>query len=109
MEILGRFPVPDEVSGMAYIIPIGNYFYMTVSSDEKFDQSKAAFIRTKDLSQMINGEYEDISSKFSHIRIPYYIDFMQGMYYMTNHGSHMNVIRFCLINDEIKYVKAMEF
>lgn len=109
LQIIGRFLVPDNVSGMAYIKPIGNYFYMTVSSDEKFDQSKATIIRTKDLSGMINGEYEDISSVFPHIKIPYYIDCMQGIYYMTNHGSSKNVIRFQVINDEIKYVNAMEF
>lgn len=109
LEILGRFSVPDEVSGMAYIKPMGTYFYMTVSSDDKYDQSKATFIRNRDLSQMINGEYEDISSKFLHIKIPYYIDDIDGRYYMTNHGNAMNVLRFYLIDDEIKYVKAMEF
>lgn len=109
LQIIGRFLVPDEVSGMAYIKPIGSYFYMTVSSDEKFDQSKATIIRTKDLSGMINGEYEDVSSFFTHIKIPYYIDCMQGSYYMTNHGSSKNIIRFQVINDEIKYVNAMEF
>ena len=109
LEILGRFLVPDEISGMAYIKPMGNYFYMTVSSDDKFDQSKATVIRSNDLSQIINGGYEDISAQFPHIKIPYYIDHIDGMYYMTNHGSNRNVMRFYLLNDKVKFVKAMEF
>ena len=109
LQILGRFLVPDEVSGMACIKIIGSYFYMTVSSDDKFDQSHAAIIRTKDLSKLILGEYEDISSQFPHIQIPYYIEYMQNAYYMTNHGNSHSVFKFNVINDEIKNVRAMQY
>lgn len=109
LQIIGRYLVPDEVSGMAYILPIGNYFYMTVSSDETFDQSKATIIRAKDLNRLKQGEYEDISSLFPDIQIPYYIDSMQGMYYMTNHGSSKNVLRFNVENDEIRNIGVMQY
>lgn len=109
LQILGRVLVPGEISGMAYIKQIGNYFYLTVSTDENYDQSKATMIRTKDLNSLTQGEYEDISSKFPYIRVPYYIDYIQGSYYMTNHGSHNSVFRFQVVNDEIKYIKPIEY
>ena len=109
LQILGRVLVPGEISGMAYIKQIGNYFYITISSDENYDQSKATIIRTKDLNGLACGEYENISSKFPYIKIPYYIDYIQGAYYMTNHGSHNSVFRFQVVNDEIKYVKPIEY
>lgn len=109
LQILERCPVSDEIAGMAYIRPIDNYFYMTVSTDANFDQSKATIIRAKDLHGLIRGEYEDISSAFPKIRVPYYIDYMQGAYYMTNHGSSNSVFRFQIINDEINNIRPLEF
>lgn len=109
LQILGRFLVPGEIAGMAYIKPIGNYFYMTISSDENYDQNKATIIRTNNLEGLINGEYEDISSLFPGIKIPYYIDYMQGAYYMTNHGGSSTIFRFYVHNDEIESVGSIEY
>ncbi|MBR4981520.1 MAG: hypothetical protein IKY94_03050 [Lachnospiraceae bacterium] len=109
LQILGRFLVPGEIAGMAYIKPIGNYFYMTISSDENYDQNKATIIRTNNLEGLINGEYEDISSLFPGIKIPYYIDYMQGAYYMTNHGASNTVFRFYVHNDKIEIVNSIEY
>ena len=109
LQILGRFLVPGEIAGMAYIKPIGNYYYMTISSDENYDQSKATIIRANNLEGLINGEYEDISSVFPGIKIPYYIDYMQGAYYMTNHGASSTIFRFYVHNDKIKSVGSLEY
>lgn len=109
LQILGRFLVPGEIAGMAYVRPIGNYYYMTVSSDENYDQSKATIIRTNNLEGLINGAYEDISYIFPGIKIPYYIDYMQGTYFMTNHGASSTIFRFYVHNDEIKSVGSMEY
>ena len=109
LQILERFPVPGEVSGMAYIKKIGNYYYMTISTDDKFDQNKATIIRTKDLRDLVHGKYENIASYFPRIQVPYYIDYMQGYYYMTNHGNSISVFRFQVQNDELKYIKAIEY
>lgn len=109
LQVVERFIVPGELSGMAYIRQIGNYFYMTVSTDDNFDQSKATIIRTKDLNSLMQGEYEDISFCFPGLIVPYYIDYIHGNYYMTNHGNNTSVFRFQIINDEIKYVKPMEY
>lgn len=106
-EVKGRFPVTEEVAGMAYVQPIGSYFYMTVSSDVGYNQEAATMIRTKDLNTLANGEYEQIYDKFPTKGIPYYIDYINGLYYMTNHGSEKSIWRFGVENDEICYVGSL--
>lgn len=103
-EVQGRFPVTEEIAGMAFVEPIGSYFYMTISSDLSYDQSKATMVRTKDLTSLASGQYEKIYDKFPTDGIPYYIDYMNGLYYMTNHGSKKSIWRFRVEDDEICYV-----
>lgn len=107
LEVQERFPVTEEISGMAFVQPIGNYFYITVSSDLGYDQSKATMIRTKDLSSLASGAYEDIYDKFPTKGIPYYIDYINGLYYMTNHGSEKSIWRFAVEDNLISYVSYL--
>lgn len=107
LEVVGRFPVTAEIAGMAFVQLIGSYFYMTVSSDISYDQSKATMIRTKDLNSLADGEYEIIYDKFPTDGIPYYIDSINGLYYMTNHSSKKSIWRFAVENDEIGYVGSV--
>ena len=107
LEVQARYPVPQEVSGMAYIVPIGDYFYMTVSSDLNYDQNAATIIRSNDLGQMAFGIYEDMYSKFKCPGIPYYIDRFDGMYYMTSAGSEKTIWRFHAADNEIIEVGAV--
>lgn len=107
LEVVGRFPVTAEIAGMAFVQPIGSYFYITVSSDLSYDQNKATMIRTKDLHSLAKGEYEIIYDKFPTDGIPYYIDSINGLYYMTNHSSKKSIWRFAVENDEIGYVGSV--
>lgn len=107
LEVVGRFPVTAEIAGMAFVQPIGSYFYMTVSSDISYDQSKATMLRTKDLNSLADGKYEIIYDKFPTDGIPYYIDSINGLYYMTNHSSKKSIWRFEVENDEIGYVGSV--
>lgn len=109
LKVCNRYPVPDEISGMAFILPIEDYFYMTVSSDETFDQSKATILRTNDLNHLSQNIYEDIRYMFPDIGIPYYIDSFHGAYYMTNHGKEKNVLRFSVQNNELKQIGALKY
>ena len=106
-EVQARFPVTEEIAGMAFVQPIGSYFYMTISSDLSYDQSKATMIRTKDLNSLQNGKYENIYDEFPTDGIPYYIDYINGLYYMTNHSSEKSIWRFAVENNEIGYVGSL--
>ncbi len=106
-EVLGRYPVTSEISGMAYVLPIGSYYYMTVSCDANANQDAATFIRTNDLNGLAQGKYEVMYQYVSNKGIPYYIDHFNDAFYMTNSGVSNNIWRFQVLNDQITGVNAM--
>lgn len=104
LEVRERYPVTPEIAGMAYMMPIGSYYYLTVSSDLYYDQSAATIIRTTDLRSLSTGSYEDLHYLFDTRGIPYYIDYINGMYYMTNHGISKSIWYFRTEDDQIRDV-----
>ena len=104
LEVKGRFPVTEEIAGMAFVKPIQNYLYITVSTDLSYNQKRATMIRTKDINSLANGEYEIIYHKFSTYGVPYYIDKINGLYYVTNHGSGKTILKFGVEEDNIRYI-----
>lgn len=107
LEVKERYPVPSQIAGMAYVLPIGNYFYITVSSDQGYDQSAATMIRTKDLPMLAYGEYEDVFSVFKRDGVPYYIDRFNGMYYMTSGNGKTMVWHFNVSDNKFVDVGAV--
>lgn len=107
LEVKARYPVPPQIAGMAYVIRIGDYFYITVSSDFNYDQSKATMIRTKDLSLLTYGQYEDVFSVFGRDGVPYYIDRFNGMYYMTSGNGKTMVWHFNVTDNKFVDVGAV--
>lgn len=84
-RILETYPVPDSMAGMIQITPIQDYFYITVSTDLAGSQDYATILRTRDLSALVEGDYEDIYSQFIGGGTPYYITALDNMYYLTEH------------------------
>ena len=84
-EILETYPVPDSMAGMIQLTPIQDYFYITVSTDITGNQDYATILRTKDLSALMDGDYEDIYSHFIGGGTPYYITEFDNAYYLTEH------------------------
>lgn len=106
-EVIGRYPVTSEISGMAYVLPIGGYYYMTVACDAYANQDAATFIRTNDLNSLAEGKYEVIYQYVSNKGIPYYIDYFNDAFYMTNSGVSKNIWWFQVLNDQITGVNAI--
>lgn len=80
-----KYPVPNELVGMIQITKIQDYFYITVSTDGYGSQDAATIIRTKDLSLLINREYEDVYDNFIGGGTPYYLSMIDGSYYLCEH------------------------
>lgn len=95
-EVQGRYPVTPEVAGMAYIRPIGGYYYISVSTDLYYDQSKATFIRVSQLADLASGKYEDIYDAVGRKGVPYYIEQIGACYYVTTHGTDKSLWRLIL-------------
>ena len=79
------WPVPAEIAGMVQLSRIQDYFYITVSTDLTGNQDYATLIRTKDLSGLAAGSWEDIYGTFLGGGTPYYISSFDGHYYLTEH------------------------
>ncbi len=84
-KILSEYPVPGEMAGMVQITKIGDYFYITVSTDENWNQDYATIIRCRSLEGLADREYEDIYGSFIGGGTPYYITEADGSYYLTEH------------------------
>ncbi len=84
-EIKKEYPVPDTLAGMVQLTPIEDYYYITISTDITGNQDYATIIRTKDLDNLINGEYEDVYDNFVGGGTPYYITGIDGTWYLTEH------------------------
>ena len=109
LEVEERYPVTSEIAGMAYAIKIGSYYYMTIACDLKADQKKATIIRTTDLTSLSKGIYETVYAQITSAPngIPYYIDFFDGAFYMTQHNTSKSVVKFQIQNDTIVNTKMM--
>ena len=108
MEILAEYEVPGEIAGMVQLTKIQDYFYLTVSTDDKENQDYATIVRTKNLAGLKNGDYEDIYDTFGLEKgTPYYITEIDGTYYMTHHRTSENVIAFQVTDNEITDVKII--
>lgn len=104
MDVKQRYPVTQEISGMAYVMPIGDSFYITVSTDLRYNQNAATMIRTDNLALLAEGQYEKIYEVFQTKGVPYYIDSVNGMYYMTNHNANKSIIGFGITDGTISPV-----
>lgn len=107
-QILETWPVPDTMAGMIQLTPIQDYYYITVSTDLNGNQDYATILRTRDLSGLMNGDYEDVYQNFIGGGTPYYITYVDNTWYLTEHRlpGH-SVWRFQVTDNEITDVEAV--
>lgn len=110
-EILETYPVPESISGMVQLTKIQDYFYITVSTDAFGNQAYSTILRTRDLSGLIDGEYEDIYEFFNNIPgggTPYYITNLDGAFYLPEHQPvNHSLWRFQVEDNEIVQVEYL--
>ena len=107
-EILETYPVPDQMAGMIQLTRIQDYFYITVSTDITGNQDHATILRTRNLSALAEGGYEDIYENFIGGGTPYYITQLDNAYYLTEHRLPGHSLwRFCVEDNQITEVEAV--
>lgn len=107
-EVLDSWPVPDSMAGMIQLTPIQDYFYITVSTDIAGNQDYATILRTRDLSGLMNGDYEDIYEYFIGGGTPYYMTQIDNEWYLTEHRLPGHALwRFRVTDNEITDVEAV--
>lgn len=106
-EIMEEYPVPEQIAGMVQITIIGDYFYLTVSTDQAYNPESATIIRAKNLSDFSSGTYEDLYHLFGNNGTPYYISSFDGSYYMIHENAAPNIYRFHVKDNKISDIKGM--
>ena len=84
-KILKEYPVPAAMAGMVQITPIDDEFYITISTDNNWNQDCATIIRTPSLDALSENDYDDIYDNFIGGGTPYYISHFDDSYYLTEH------------------------
>lgn len=107
-ELLEAYPVPDSMAGMIQLTKIQDYYYITVSTDITGNQDYATIVRTRSLSGLMGGDYEDIYETFIGGGTPYYITAFDDAFYLTEHRlpGH-SVWRFRVRNNELTDVETI--
>lgn len=85
------YTVPDNIAGMVQVTKIQDYYYLTVSTD-KIGNQAGTIIRTKDLSSLKDGKYEDIYKDFAGKGTPYFITKVDDSYYLTESNSNSHFL-----------------
>jgi hypothetical protein len=106
-EVIGEYPVPYNLAGMVQISIIGNYFYLTVSTDRMYNANGATIVRARNLSDFASGNYENLYSLFGNKGTPYFISSFDGLFYMIRENASPNVYKFKVENDVISEVKGV--
>lgn len=107
-DIIQEYAVADEIAGMVQLTKIGDYYYITISTDNWENQDFATIIRTDSLEKLSGGGYEDIYGKFGLSKgTPYYITEIEGRYYMAHHRTSENIIAFDVNDNRIENVEVI--
>ena len=108
LEILETYPVTPEIAGMVQLVKIQDYYYLTISTDNRENQDYATIIRTKDLHDLSQGMYEDVYDRFGiSDGTPYYITQIDNRYYMAHHRTNENIVAFDVVDNEILNVEIL--
>ncbi len=108
LEILEEYPEGEEIAGMIQMEKIEEDYYITVSTDLYGSQDYATILRTPDLHSLATGGYEDLYSLFIGGGTPYYIGYMDGHYYLTEHRiPRHSVWQFDVEGREIHNIKTV--
>lgn len=107
-DIIAEYSVADGIAGMVQLTRMGDFYYITVSTDSQENQDYATIIRTDSLEKLADGEYEDVYGRFGISGgTPYYITEIEGRYYMAHHRTGENIIAFDVSDNQIENVEVI--
>lgn len=107
-DILEVYNLPIDIGGMNYIEKIENYYYLTIYSGSNFDMSyPPKIIRVKDLRDLSEGNYQDITNLFDIKGVPYFISCFDNKYYLTEIDTNQGIYEFEVQGDNIFNVQVI--
>lgn len=107
-DILNEYNVAGQAAGMVQMVKIGDFYYITISTDNQENQEYATILRTDSLTKLADGSYEEIYDQFGVSGgTPYYITEIEGRYYMAHHRTNENIIAFDVRQNQIEHVEVI--
>ena len=107
-DILKEYQVADQAAGMVQLVKLGDFYYITISTDNRENQDYATILRTDCLEKLSDGSYEEIYDQFGVSGgTPYYITEIEGRYYMAHHRTNENIIAFDISQNQIEHVEVI--
>lgn len=86
-EILSFQSLPKELGGPTQLCKIGDYYYLTVSTNSDINPDFANLVRAKSPDDFINGDYESLKSNFCEDGTPYVITPIEDYYTLAWHSE----------------------
>lgn len=86
LSVIETYVMPDEIAGMAQILPAAGGYYVTVSTEKWGSQDAATMLYTDSLEDLAAGEYTEVyTANFIGGGTPYYMSTVDDHYYLTEH------------------------
>ena len=103
------YAVPDELFGMNQMTKIGDFYYLTVNTNKSGDLSYTSIVRTKDLTELSAGGYENLYDQMGFVGQPYYISNFDGKYWIGEiSATKGNGIKSFMVDEnKVKNVKKL--
>ena len=107
--VTARYDVPEEIAGMAQIMPVEDQYYIMVSTDLYGSQDSAGLLRTDSLQHLSEGIWENIYQEyFVGGGTPYCMSLIDGKWYLTEHRLPEHALwEFEIQNGNIENVRAL--
>lgn len=106
-SLVDSYDVPEAVQGMSGISKIGDYYYISIYANKDF-VSNPHVIRTKDLTSLADGGFEDVYGNLGITGTPFFISEIDGVYYVPFQGESNGIVTFELSdNGEITDINML--
>ena len=79
---------------------IQDYYYLTIYTDKGFNRNPG-FIRTTQLENIINGDYESIYNELGFTGTPYLMTEIDGRYYVAEVDQENGIVGFDIADNII--------
>lgn len=104
-DVVESYKVPDNMNGMDFIEKIDDYFYLSSYTNNN-GEIAPMFIRIENLSDLSNGNYEDLYNLFGFEGAPYYISKINSKYFITEVDMVSSIKSFEVTNNQISNIET---
>ena len=107
-SIIDVYELPEEIQGTVGLCKVQDYYYLTIYTDKEFNRNPC-FIRTTQLENIINGDYENIYNQLGLTGTPYLMTEVDGRYYVAEADQRNGIVGFDIADNTISNVGKLYY